>query len=138
AAPGVIARFRLAPATIHDLGVVPEVAADCAGWLVGDRTSWASELRQDLQRGGIALLAPYRRASRDPWPRWSAQLSRLRYRIDTVFAQLVDRCGVKRVWARDGWHLWSRLLRQVLMHTLTVRLNTAAGNPPLRLSRLVA
>jgi hypothetical protein len=28
-------------------------------------------------------------------------LSRVRYRIDTVFGQLVDRCAVKRVWARD-------------------------------------
>ncbi len=31
--------------------------------------------------------------------------------------QLVDRCAVKRVWARDLWHLSNRLLHKVLMHT---------------------
>jgi hypothetical protein len=42
----------------------------------------------------------------------------MRSRIDTVFGQLVDRFAVKRVWARDLWHLSSRLLRTVLMQTL--------------------
>ena len=92
-------------------------------------------LRTDLRRAhGVALLALYLSAKRDPHPRWSAQLSRVRYRIDTVFGQLIDtvfgqlidtvfgqlveRCDVKRVWAGDLWHLCSRLLRTVLMHTL--------------------
>ncbi|MGZ3664049.1 MAG: hypothetical protein ACXVDA_06105 [Ktedonobacterales bacterium] len=46
--------------------------------------------------------------------------AKARYRIDTVFGQLVDRCSVKRVWARELWHLSSRLLRKVLMYTLVV------------------
>ena len=62
----------------------------------------------------------------------------MRYRIDTVFGQLVDRCAVKRVWARDRWHLCSRLLRKVLMHTLAVLLNMELGNPPLQLAQVVA
>lgn len=70
-------------------------------------------------------------------PRFAALVSRLRYRIDTVFGQLVERCTVKRVWARDAWHLWSRLLRKVLMHTLAVLLNCQQGHPPLQLARLV-
>jgi len=95
-------------------------------------------LRTDLRRAhGVALLAPYLSAKRDPHPRWSAQLSRVRYRIDTVFGQLVVRCDVKRVWARDLWHLCSRLLRTVLMHTLAVLLSVDLGNPPLHLARLV-
>jgi hypothetical protein len=77
----------------------------------------------------VELLAPYRSATRDPHPRWSARLSRVRYRIDTVFGQLVSRCDVKRVWARDLWHLSSRLLRVVPMHTLAVRLNGELGTP---------
>jgi hypothetical protein len=75
---------------------------------------------------------------RHPWPRWSTQLSRLRYRIDIVFGQLVDRCAVKRVWARDLWHLSSRLLRKVLMHTIVVLFNQKRGNPPLQLTHLIA
>ena len=33
----------------------------------------------------MALLAPYRSKSREPRPLWSRWLSRLRYRIDTIF-----------------------------------------------------
>ncbi len=87
---------------------------------------------------GVALLAPYRSAKRAPHPRWSALLRRVRYRIDSVFGQLVDRCTVKRVWARDLWHLSNRLLRKVLMQTLAVLLNRELGNPPLQLALLVA
>jgi hypothetical protein len=36
---------------------------------------------------------------RGPAPERSALLSRLRYRIDTVFSQLTGRYSVKRVWA---------------------------------------
>jgi hypothetical protein len=64
-------------------------------------------------------------------------LNRLRYRIDTVFSQLVGRYSVKRVWARDMWHLASRLLRKVLSHPLAFLLNHRSGNQPLRLSKLL-
>ncbi len=64
-------------------------------------------------------------------------LSRLRYRIDTVFSQLVERYSVKRVWARDLWHLRSRLLRKVLSHTLAFLLNYRVGNQPLQLAKLL-
>ncbi|MGH2562071.1 MAG: IS982 family transposase, partial [Thermomicrobiales bacterium] len=63
--------------------------------------------------------------------------SRLRYRIDTTFGQLVERYHAKRVWARDQWHLCSRLLRKVLSHPIATLLNTAIGNPPLQLARLL-
>ena len=45
------------------------------------------------------------------------------YLIDTVFEQLTDRCQIKRVWARDRWHLSSRLLRMFLMHTVCIFFN---------------
>lgn len=64
-------------------------------------------------------------------------LSRVRYRIDTVFGQLVDHCSVKRVWARDLWHLCSCLLRKVLIHPLGVLFTVVRDNPPLHLARLV-
>lgn len=105
---------------------------------MGDRNSWSPRTTADWQRQDVELLAPYRNAKRDPNPRWSARLSRVRYRIDTVFGQLVDRCAVKRVWARDLWRLSSRLLRKVLMHTLAVLLNVDLGNPSLRLAQVVA
>jgi hypothetical protein len=58
--------------------------------------------------------------------------------IITVFGQLVDRCAIKRVLARDVWHLGNRLLRKVLIHTLAILLNVDLGNPPLHLAQLVA
>jgi hypothetical protein len=86
---------------------------------------------------GVTLLAPYRTKKRDPNPQRSAHLSRLRYRIDTVFSQLTGRYGIKRVWAKDLWHLAGRLLRKVLSHTMAFLLNHRIGNQPLQLSRLL-
>jgi hypothetical protein len=73
-----------------------------------------------LRKVGVVLQAPFRKASSQPAKSWSPVLGRVRYRIDTVFGQLTDRCGAKRVWARDLWHLRNHLLRMVLMHTMCV------------------
>ena len=135
--PGVIATVSLAPANAADVVVLPELVAGAHGFAVGDRNYWSPELTADLRAYGLALLAPYRSAKRDPEPRRSRALSRIRYRIETTFGQLVERYHVKRVWARDLWHLRSRLLRQVLSHTMATLLNAALGHPPLQLARLL-
>jgi hypothetical protein len=135
--PGVITRVELAPANTHELAVLPDLAQQTAGKLIGDRNYWSPPVREELSTQGVELLAPYRKASEDLHPRRSALLSRIRYRIDTVFGQLVERYSIKRMWARDMWHLSSRLLRQVLSHTLCLLLNQLQGNPPLRLAELV-
>jgi hypothetical protein len=134
---GIIARFCVAPANAHELTALPALTEQSVGTLVGDRNYWSPATTTEWQAHGVALLAPYRSAKRDLSPRWSALLSRVRYRIDTVFGQLVDRCAVKRVWARDLWHLSGRLLRKVLMHPVAVLLNGELGNPPLQLAQLV-
>lgn len=136
--PGLITRFVIAAANVHELSALPALTEATQGTLVGDRNYWSPKVAAEWQQHGVDLLAPYRTAKRDPHPRWSARLSRVRYRIDTVFGQLVDRCAVKRLWARDLWHLSNRLLRKVLMHTLAVLLNVELGNPPLQLARVVA
>jgi len=41
------------------------------------------------------------------------------------------------VWARDLWHLTSRLVRKVLSHTVAFLLNHQMGNQPPRLSKLL-
>jgi len=136
--PGVITRFCVAPANVHELAALPALTEQTVGTLVGDRNYWSPATVAEWQPQGVALLAPYRSAKRDPRPRWSALLSRVRYRIDTIFGQLVGRCDIKRVWARDLWHLGNRLLRKVLMHTLAILLNMELGNPPLHLAQVVA
>ncbi len=136
--PGVITRFTVAPANVHELSVVPQLAVGAPGVLIGDRNYWSPRLTQELLQEGVTLLAPFGSRKRGPWPRWSFILSRLRYRIDTLFGQLVDRYQVKRVWAKDIWHLHGRLLRKVLSHTIMFLLNLAQGNPPLQLAKLLA
>ncbi len=137
--PGVITRFSVAPANAHELCVLPELAEFSSGIVVGDRNYHSPKTKEELATtmGGIELLAPYSSKKRDPTPKKSAFLSRLRYRIDTVFSQLTERYSVKRVWARDLWHLASRLLRKVLSHTVAFLLNHQVGNPPLQLSKLL-
>lgn len=136
--PGVITRFVLAPANVHELAVVPQMVEGTSGILVGDRNYWSPNLREELDKEGIALLAPFRSARRDRTPYRSRLLSQVRYRIDTVFGQLVERYHIKKVWARDLWHLQNRILRKVLSHTLSFLLNQMAGNPPLHLAQLLS
>jgi hypothetical protein len=135
--PGVLTQIELAPANLHEGEVALDLTPGTTGWLLGDRNYWLPKLKAILRQKGISLLTPFRTATHAPPGSWSAVLGRVRYRIDTVFAQLVDRCQAKRVWARDRWHLCNRLLRMVLMHTLAVLFNMELGQAPLQLARLV-
>jgi hypothetical protein len=135
--PGVITRFSVAPANAHELSVLPELAEFASGMVVGDRNYHSPKTKEELVTMGVELLAPYSSKKRDPAPRRSTLLSRFRYRIDTVFSQLTERYSTKRVWARDLWHLMSRLVRKVLSHTVAFLLNHQVGNPPLQLSKLL-
>jgi len=136
--PGVITRISVAPANVHELSVLPEIAEFTSGLLIGDRNYHSPKTTEQLAGMGVELLAPYSSKKRDRAPRKSALLSRFRYRIDTAFSQLTERYCLKRVWARDMWHLVSRLLRKVLSHTIAFLLNhKLLGNPPLQLSKLL-
>ncbi|MFN8662125.1 MAG: hypothetical protein U0075_09560 [Thermomicrobiales bacterium] len=104
---------------------------------------WGSQrlsplLTDALAADGVCLLAPYRKASQDPDPSRSHYLSHIRYRIETVFGQLVERSQIKRIRARDLWHLQSRFMRKVLSHTVAILLNHTLGNPPRQLAHLLA
>ena len=136
--PGLITGFGLAPANVHDLAMVPELAAGAQGVLLGDRNYWSPTLAEELHSQGLTLMAPFKSKKKDPWPWRSYQLSRPRYRTETVFSQLVERFQAKQVWARDIWHLQAWLLRKVLSHTLAFSLNQDQGNPPLQFDKLLA
>ena len=135
--PGVITRFTVAPVNLHELSIVQQLAAGTEGLLAGDRNYWSARLKEELLWEGVTLQAPYSSRKRDPWPRWSSLLSRLRNRIDTVFGQLVDRYQGKRVWARDAWHLRARMLPKVLSHNIAFLFNQSQGKSPLQLSKLL-
>lgn len=137
ACPGVIVGFSIAATNTHETAIVPELVSGRSGTLLGDRNYWSPKLMNELASRKIDLLAPFKSAKHDPKPRASAFLARLRYRIETVFSQLADRYHIKRVGAKDMWHLNSRLLRKALSHTIAFLLNQARGNPPLQISKLL-
>jgi hypothetical protein len=60
-----------------------------------------------------------------------------RRRVETVIGQLTGRYHLKRVWARDGWQLWSRWQRKLCSHTLAVYLCQQHGLGSLRLTDLL-
>lgn len=113
--------------------------ADAGEPCLGDRGYGGADPQrgQGLARAGMTLLAPFKKASSDPDPRRSRVLGRLRQAIEPLIGQLATRFHAQRTWARDLWHLTSRLGRKLLSHTVAILLNWRAGNPPQRLELLL-
>jgi hypothetical protein len=135
--PGVIVGCNLVAANEPDLPVAEsDLLPDAVGWALGDRGYWKQGTMADLATRGVQLLAPYKDKKREHarWPRW---LIGKRRRIETVLGQLVERYRIKRVWARDVWHLWSRWLRTVVSHTFAVLLCQQRGLSPLQFDKLL-
>jgi hypothetical protein len=95
--PGVLCQIELTPGNGQDLAAAEDLTAGTSGVVIGDRNFWAPRLRESLALRGLQLLAPFRRRKQDPWPQLSRELSRWRYRIDTIFGQLVERTALKRI-----------------------------------------
>jgi hypothetical protein len=112
--PGVVAAVQVAPASASGLEVAPEVLEGATGQVLGDRNSWSPLRREQVAPAGIAFLTPYRKRQDDPDPAGSRVMTRVRWRVETVAAQFVKRYHLKRLWARDTWHLTSRMLRKGL------------------------
>jgi hypothetical protein len=119
-------RLQPHPVDASEMVVLPELGEGRWGVAGGDRTDGLSRLAADPRAVGLALLAPYRSAKRDPNPSRSRVRSRIRSRIDTSYGQRVE-----RVWARDRWQLGSRPRRTVRSHTIAVLLTVQAGTEPL-------
>ena len=134
--PGVIVGLQIAPADVHELLVAEEMLTGASGWTLGDRNYWSPELTHRLHEQNMHLLAPFKSKKREqkPWPTW---LKHKRYRIETVFGQLVERFQAKQVWARDAWHFCSRWLRRILSHTFAIYLCQQNGISSLRFAELV-
>lgn len=128
--PGVITELALEPANISEPEVALNLTVGTSGDLIGDRGYSVKWLAEDLAERKVRLVVPDKSKAKDPHPKYSRTIARIRYRIESIFSQLVERFQVKRVRARDLWHLASRTMRKVLAHTLGVLLNQQAGNQP--------
>jgi hypothetical protein len=136
--PGGVTAVRVAPANRSDLELAPEVVDGATGLVLADRNSGHPQLSAELAGDGITLLAPFRHRSEDPTPQRSRLLNRVRRQGATGASQLVERFHLKRVWARDAWHLTNRILRKLLSHTLATFLNVAHGAAdPRQLARVL-
>lgn len=135
--PGVITRFALVPANVQELSVVYELVEDTPGLYLGDRNYWSPKVKAELREKLVQLEAPFRKASHDPQPERSQLISHFRYLIDTVFGQLASQFQIKKVWARNRWHLGSRLLRKILSHTVALFFNQSQDRPLLNVAGLV-
>ena len=113
--PGVIVAATVAPANIHDTEAADELLQGVRGWALADRNYWKPDWQSTLLERGLSLLTPFKSAKHQKFhfPHW---LVEKRYRIETVFGQLVERFHVKKVWARDAWHFTSRWWRKLLSH----------------------
>jgi hypothetical protein len=72
-------------------------------------------------------LDPCVQKRKDPNPAYSARLSAVRFRAETVGGKPAGRYGGKRTRARGLWHLGHRVIRTVLSHTVTVWAAVAHG-----------
>jgi len=117
--PGVITAIEASPANVHDLDMLDELKGESSGIWLADRNYWSPEEALRHANDNIALIAPYKSKKKEKlrWPLWLVQKRR---RIETVFGQLVGRFKIKTVWARDMWHLSSRIWRKVVSHTFSV------------------
>ncbi|WP_083815126.1 transposase [Ktedonobacter racemifer] len=136
---GLITQMELAPANEHEGAVVEELVEGTSGLLLGDRNYWLPEVQQRLRVQGIFLQAPFKKPQSPKAKAYESRVhGRVRYRIETVFAQLIDYGDWKRMWARDLWHRRSRLLRVVIMHALCLFLNQQHDRPSLQFAGLIA
>jgi len=134
---GIIEAAVLTPANAAETEVVWELTPPAGSVGIGDRGYWSPALTEELARGGIRLLAPFKNKTRDPQPERSRVLRGLHWLIETVNGQLAGRYQAKRTWAKDLWHLCSRVLRKILSHTIAAWVNVAQGHRPLDFASLV-
>ena len=135
---GVLLAYQRAAANASDLEVVPAVGLPAGPTGLGDRHDWSPAVAAEWAAAGVQLRTPYRTKKQDPAPAPSRRLSRPRWRVETVTSQLAGRYHLQRVGARQLWHRWPRIIRQVLSHTVAVWLNIREGLEPLRFGEYMA
>jgi hypothetical protein len=129
-ATGVITGFSLTPANGSEREAVWDMVQTIHGLLIGDKGYLSAPLQQELRAVGVELETALRSNMHDTRaPEWVALLKRRRRLIETVIGQLVERFSIERVWARDLWHLTSRINRKLLAHTVCRWLNRHSPEP---------
>jgi hypothetical protein len=137
---GMIQAFELAPANVHDIRMLPELTEGDGGMLLADRAYLSQPLKtQLLAQQGLELSIPTKYG--EPTTLCPGQLGKrkwLRRSVETVGSQLAHNFHVKKIWARDLWHLVNRICRKILAHTFGVMFCLRENLNPLSLKKLVS
>ena len=135
---GVVSAFMLTPANIEEHRTLEELSEGATGLLIGDKGFISEALKERLKQKGIDLQTPLKKNMTDGRdPRFVLRIKSTRRIVETVIAQLIHRFRFTKIWARDQWHLISRLSRKLLAHTLCVFLNRKLGRPPIKFDGLL-
>jgi hypothetical protein len=137
---GMIQAFELAPANVHDIKMLPELTEGDTGMLLADRAYLSEPIKQQLlEQQGLELSIPTKYGEPTQLNRKElGKRKRLRRCIETVGSQLCHDFHIKKVWARDVWHLVNRICRKILAHTICVMYCLKEGLSPLSLKKLVS
>ncbi len=129
-ATGVITGFSLTPANGSEREALWDMVQMIHGLIIGDKGYVSAAFQHELQQVGIELETALRsNMHQERHPVWVALLKRVRRLIETVISQLVERFSIEKVWARDRWHLTSRINRKLLAHTVCRWLNQLQQRP---------
>lgn len=127
---GVITQFTLTAANGSEREALWDLTHRIHGLLIGDKGYLGADLQQELRQIGIELETALRSNMNDLRDRqWVKLLQRVRRLIETVIGQLSERFHFEKVWARDLWHLTSRINRKLLAHTVCRWLNRHSAEP---------
>lgn len=137
---GMIQAFEVAPANIHDIKMLPELTQNDSGMLLADRAYLSGPLKQQLLlEQGLELSIPTKYGEPTSLNRNElGKRKRLRRSIETVGSQLCHDFHIKKIWARDIWHLINRICRKILAHTICVIYCLKEKLNPLSLKKLVS
>ncbi|MCC4477340.1 IS982 family transposase [Limosilactobacillus reuteri] len=115
---GVILNYEVAPASIHDVKVAPELLETCpCPYVLGDVGYLSKQLRQNLARVGVELWTPFRSNMKGAQEHNDPTLKRLRRRIETTFSQLTLGGG-ETSYSRSLGGLQAKLEALFLTHNL--------------------
>lgn len=125
---GVITAWTVTPATGDEREALWDLTKGIHGLVIGDKGYLSASLREELAAVGIDLQTPLRVNMADPRPpRVVHQLMKTRLRVETVIGQLTGQFHFEKIWARDLWHLTSRIVRKILAHTIGIFMNRHIG-----------
>lgn len=135
---GLITACTLTSASGDEREALWELTAGFQGLLIGDKGYLSITRQAELATVGIHLQTPLRANMTDLRPPWAVrQLTRVRRRIETVIGQLTAQFHFQKIWARDVWHLTSRVARKILAHTLGIFINRHVGRSDLHFHNLI-